>query len=436
MADNEAALIREGVVSTWYIILTQGPLLTALSLFFGLDVFTLAVLTAVPLILQVFQLITPHLIDLLQNRKALLIGANGTRVVWIIVIVSLLLGHRDALLFSLIFCLSQAANAVAGNTWMSMVRDLVSDEHRSSFVAKRNAYISAATVLLMLGYSWVLERAPEPVGVILVITIGLAASAVGIVLLRPVRDVPWKRDRSRKPIATVLREPAFRALCLAFACWNGVVMLTAPFFPYHMLENLEIPLTVVGAHAVAVSLLSILFYAGWGIVAGRYGSKTILVAGMAVVSLTPGLWLFMNEDAWLVPLALDAIFAALGWAAVNTAFISLPLDVAEDASPSYFGLYFASGGVGGLVGSLVGGGIASLLSTWRFELFSVTLFGVQTLFLLGVILRLACIPLFARIATQRYTPPWEFAFNALASIARRSPLRVFESMRPEVGDKE
>jgi len=430
--NNERALVYEGVTSTFYLILTQGPLLTAMALFFHLDVILLAVVSSFPLVFQVFQLITPWIIGRVKSRKRLLIAANSFRFVWIVVIAALIDNRRDPWMFVAVFAAAQAANAIAGNTWMSLVRDLVPEIHRSRFVGHRNAYISLVTVVLVFGYSWVIDTVPPPLNYIVVLSASLVGTLLSVLYLLPVDEKQAATPGKPARLGRIVKDRNFMKLCRAYFLWNGVIMISAPFFSYHQLTNLHLSLTLVSFSTVAMSLLSILFYRVWGRISDRMGNKSVLVFGILIVGTTPILWILMNDVTWPAAMVIDVLFASVGWAALNIAFIALPMEVSPDASPMYFALYFAAGGVGGVAGSLIGGISAEILSGLRFAFLGFHLYGIQLMFIGVGILRYLTILLFLRIETKRYVPPHTLVANVLSVVARRGPVRPYEATRLDI----
>ncbi len=426
---SERALIYEGATSTFSIILTQGALLTAMALFFELDAVMIGVTASFPLAFQVVQVINPWLLRQVRSRKRLLAAANSVRFLWVILIAALIVRRQSPLLFIVVFAVTQAANSVAGNTWMSLVRDVVPAERQGSFVARRNVSISVVTVLLVLAYSRVIDVVAEPWNWVIVLAISLAGTVLSLKSIEPVQEPLYSPTVYAGTYAAVLRDRNFMRLCLAYFVWNVVFLISAPFFSYHQITNLQLPMTVIGLATVSMSVLSVLFYRLWAHVSQRMGTKTILVAGIMLASSTPVIWLLMTPTMWPYAMVADVLLAAFSWAALNIAFIALPLEVTRDSSPGYYALYFAFGGIGGLVGSVIGGFAAGWLNGLQFTLGGETFFGLQLLFVTVGFLRFATLKLFTRIHTERYVAPHTMVINVLSVVARRPPLRPFESLR-------
>ncbi|TVQ39263.1 MAG: MFS transporter [Spirochaetaceae bacterium] len=432
---SEKALIYEGVASTFYIILTQGALFTAMALYFGLDAVMIGVTASFPLAFQVVQVVNPWLLRRVRSRKRLLIAANSARFVWIIVIASLVLRRQSAALFIVVFAIAQVANAVAGNTWMSLVRDVVARADQGGFVARRNAFISIITVFLVLGYSRIIDVVTPPWNWALVLLISLVGTVLSLRFIEPVEEPHYSPAVDRIGYRQVLHDANFMRLCGAYFVWNVVFLISAPFFAYHQIVNLGLSMTVIGVAAVSLSVLSVIFYRFWAFVSDRMGTKTILVAGIMVASCTPVLWLLMTDSMWPYTMVADVVLAAFAWAALNIAFIALPLEVSKDSSPGYYAVYFALGGLGGLLGSIIGGFGAAWLNGLSVRIAGETIYGIQFLFVSVGFLRLATLKLFSAVHAERYVPPHSMVINVLSVMARRPPLRPFESLPATGGSR-
>jgi predicted MFS family arabinose efflux permease len=427
------ALHWEGSISVSYLLLAQGPIFVALALSFHLDLVLLGIAAAFPMAFQVFQLLTPVLVRPGARLKVLLAVFNALRFVWSALIVLALRGMSGPAAFIVVFAVAQAANALAANVWLMLVQRIVPDPLRGRFLARRNVYISVLTILLVPIYSALLARLPEPMGVAMVIALSLFGTLLSILFVLPLPDYR-RRAQERGALLEPLRNRNFRRLAVAHAYWSFAILLTAPFFSYHQIENIGIPLTAISAQTSALGLLSIVFYRLWGGLTDRLGIKSITVAGIVIVSLTPWFWLLMVDGLWPLAMVFDVINGSFGWAAVNIIILAFPLEAGRRDAPQYFGVYFALGGIGGLAGSVAGGYVAELFHHIDVFVAGHHIYGLQLFLLLGSLLRLAAIPLFLRVQTAKYVSLPTVALNVLSVVARRSPARLFENSRPGSAD--
>ncbi|HON89322.1 MAG TPA: hypothetical protein PK746_07615, partial [Spirochaetales bacterium] len=175
---NKFWLTVEGAASSVYLILTQGALFTAIAIYFKLTTFWLSVTTAFPLVFQVFQLIAPTIIKRSKNRVRLMIIFNAGRFIWFIPLATSLFGFSSALEFIVIFAVSQLANALAGNVWVGLSRDLIPEHERGKFLGRRNVAISITTMISTYIYTAILDILSKPLSIIITILIGMIATII------------------------------------------------------------------------------------------------------------------------------------------------------------------------------------------------------------------------------------------------------------------
>ncbi|MFN4223365.1 MAG: MFS transporter [Fervidobacterium nodosum] len=429
---DELYLTVEGTLSTFYLVLTQTVIFTALALYFGLNEVALGLVSSFPMAFQIFQIFAPAVIEKLPNKKKLLAFFNSGRFLWIILIPLLFSEHRKPELFILIFALSQVFAAFAGNVWISIISDVIPSERRGKYLGLRNFFVSLATLLVFYLYSLIADNIKKPFNFAIIILITMVTTLFSLVSLMKVRDVSSKKTGSLNDLRIVLKDKNFMKLSKAYFMWNFVILLSAPFFPYHQIHNLKLPMTYISYASITASLLSMLFYTLWGRLSDEFGHKSVLITGLSIVSITPAIWILMNEKHWVLALTLDAILSGVGWAAVNLAFITLPMETAASSSPMYFAVFSALGGLGGMIGSLIGGPIAKFFNSLDFYVKDYHIFGLQIFFIIESVLRYSVIPLFAGISSRKYVSPATLFTNVLSTLSGRHAIRIQEGNRQEV----
>ncbi|MBO8161001.1 MAG: MFS transporter [Thermosipho sp. (in: Bacteria)] len=429
MDKNEKFLILEGVFANFYFILTQGVIFTSIALFFGFNEILLGITASFPMVFQLFQLISPIVIEKFKFRKKLLMIFNSFKLSWIIVLFALLSGKTSPMVLVIALGISQAFSTLAGNTWSSLVSDVIKPEKRGKYFGYRSMIISFSTLIAFYLFSYIIDNNPAPLNYIYVISITLIATFLGIISLTPVDDPPLKTIGTLNELKGVFSEKNFIKLSFANMYWNFILLLTAPFFSYHQLKNLHIPLTYISYAIIGMTLISMLFYFVWGRLSDKFGNKTIMILGIIFVSLTPFFWILMNEQHWPYGLVFDAVISGIGWAAINLSLLIFPMEAAKRISPMYFAVFGFFGGIGGLIGSLTGGYIATYFNKFDFYIGNYHIFGLQLFFILEGFLRLLAIPLFAKVKTQKYVSPTVFVFNILNIIARRPTQRIYENAK-------
>ncbi len=432
MTSNDRALHIEGAAATLPLLLAGGPVFTALALFFKVDVFLLALVAAVPMLVQGIQLAGPWLIRHTKSPVRLFRVATAFRWSWALLLIAALAGLRSPIVFLLVFVVTQAAAAVAGNAWMSILQECVAEQHRGAFFGRRNIIVSAVTIIAMPVMTWSLESLPGPWGVAAVLLLAVSANAVAFRAASAIRETEESLARvsemtTRVPVRHLLGDRPVRRMIVLFVLWNAIIQFSAPYFSYHQIVNIGLSMNVLGIHMVALSLCTIAGSRIWGAVADRLGVKSLTVTGVLVIAVTPAMWMLMNPATWRIALVLDVILASIGWSAINIGLATLPMEVApRDHVSSFYALYFAGGGLGGVIGGITGGLFAGLLEPIRFSMFDVPFFGLQLLLLIAAVLRLLIVPLIQRVPTKRYVPPSDVWISVVSLVARRTPIRVWE----------
>jgi len=426
-SSNKSFLILEGVASTFYLLLTQGAVFTGLAIAFGLDEFLIGVAYSFPMMAQVFQIFSPIIVERFPKRRFLVNFFNiVSRTPWLILALLLLFNLRQPRLFLLIFAVSQVIGAFAANVWTSWARDLIPQSERGSFFAKRSFYISLANLIVLYLYSLMIDHVGDPYGYFIVVCIGMLGTLLSVLSLNKVDEVSLKSSGVLAEIRAVFRDYNFMRLSVFYFVWNTVVVTASPFFTYHLLKNVAVPFSYIGLTSILSSLIAMIFYIVWGRMSDVCGHKVVAVLGIILASFTPPLWLFMNQTTWKYLMIVDAFMAGISWSAINLTFLTLPMEVAVSSSPTYFAMYSAFGGLGGLVGALSGGLLAKTLSGINFYLFGMPVLGIQILFFAQGLMRIATLPLLNKVSIRRHTPLRYLILNTASYLVRRSPLRPYE----------
>lgn len=429
---NELSLTLEGVLSSFYMVLTQTVIFTSIALYFNLNEIWLGLVSSFPMMFQVFQIFAPAIIERFDKKKLLLVFFNSGRFFWFLLIPFLFKDQRDPKAFLLVFALSQVFTSFAGNVWLAIFSETVSPERRGKYLGLRNLFVSFATLLAFYLYSLIVDSFPKPVNYLLVILITMFTSLLSMLSLAPLTETGSKKTGSINDLWYVLKDRNFMKLSKAYFLWNLVVLSAAPFFGYHQLNNLKLPVTYISYASIIASLLSMVFYGVWGRISDEFGHKSVLITGLAIVSTTPAIWLLMNERDWVFALTLDAILSGIGWAAVNLAFVTVPMETAKVSSPMYFAVFSALGGLGGTLGSLVGGPIARWFNSFDFHIGEFHIYGLQLFFVIQSIFRFSVMPLFLRVETHKYVSPTVVFSNVLSILSGRHAIRIQEGNRSDV----
>jgi len=249
------------------------------------------------------------------------------------------------------------------------------------------------------------------------------ACAAGIVSIRLLlaQQSPRRREDAAPDwgdVARAVHDPQTRPLLGYFLGWNAAVGISAGFFSFHMLANLEMAFMLVAAHAVMVAALRIVSAPACGRLVDTFGARPMLVVCSFGISIVPLIWLFVTPDR-LWPIAVEAVVAGILWGGHGIAAFDLSIGVSpRRRRPFYLAALATAGGLGFAASSTLAGFLASTLSSPLHVLGS-SWSDMHVLFLLSAIGRAGAAVLALRIdePTARSVPELT---RALMDRARRS----------------
>lgn len=417
--------IYEGISATIFIVITQGVFLTGLALVFGADEFYIGVIGSIPLLSQIFQLITPSIVRRIGNRKQFtLINSLVSRLSWVIFIFFLMFNFKNIWAFLAVYIFSQITGAVAGNSWLSWMRDLVPEEKRGVYFGSRNFYISIASIAMTLIATKLLDMFEGSAGFEIVIMIGLVGAVVAAHFLNKQYEPSFTTSRAAVDFKAAFKDMNFKRLLYFSTFWNFIILFAAPFFPLYMVKYLKLSYSFMGILAITSSITAMVFYKVWGKISDVVGHKSIQEWAIYLVGINViVIWLALNPSTVYL-LWIDAIASGIGWSALNLTFMTLPFEVSGVNSRSYLAVYSTLNGLSGFAGGITGGITAKYLSTFSFDIGQFHIYGIQLFFLFTGVMRLLSIPLLHRVRVRRYIPVRKYIFSSVVLLSRRANLRA------------
>ncbi|MCD6550882.1 MFS transporter [Thermotoga sp.] len=415
----------EGFFSLFYILLTQGPIFTGLAMFFNLDEFLLSLTAAIPPMMQFFQLFATFFVRRYKKRRLLVNVFNGlSRFAFASLLVFILLGKKIPLVFIVTLAISQFFAAFSGSTWASWMRDLIPAGERGKAFGTRNMFLSLGNAFIIYLYSLLVDNFSH--GFEMVLLISVAGTILSILFMNKIPDVPMKMSGSGIPMKVILKDNNFMKLVFFTLYWNMAVTFSSAFYHYHLLKNLGISYTYISYMMIMNNFVAVLGYRIWRKVSDRVGHRTVAEFGIALAAFVSGVWFFMNGATYFHLLIVDAVLSAVAWSAINLSLTVLPMEVAFESDPIFFGVNASAASLGSLAGSFVGGLTAKFLSGVYVKVHGFEVFGLQILFLMAAVFRLSSVLLLRRVKVKKYIPLREFVFNTVFVTLRKPVYRVFE----------
>lgn len=289
------------------------------------------------------------------------------------------------------------------SSWGNWMSHIVPRRRRGKYFAKRNMFLTAiqlsvtiasgvlldsfgAKVLLMFGLIWSMSFA------------GRALAAVMFAFHYEPPDLSI--EKNELSFVSFLKEAPssmFGRFAITLGVLNFSVNLAVPFFPIHMLNNLEFSYTQMSVLLILPTFMALLCVQMWGRISDRVGYVIPLRICSLVISALPLTWALTESFSILL---VNQAVAGIAWTGFNMiAFNYLMSALNRKNRSAYFAYQNALNHGCLFAGSIVGGLIADHLPrliTWP----------LQTVFILSALLRLASQVLFLYLKdVERYPGP-------------------------------
>lgn len=321
----------------------------------------------------------------------------GKIVLWLPIILLPFLNFGDPVTVLIVVAgFSAFFLALRGPAWSSLMGDLVPQEQRGRYFGKRNLLTGLAGVAAIVLAGFVVAG----VGFPLVFAAGLVLSLISIPIFLRMHEPKTERIYHYRHSITI--DPRGWAVAIRLNMKLAVFTLylttlyfateiVGPFYTVYMLRDLAISYEVFALLTIVGALAQIAFFRYWGAINDRYGSRSVLLIVGVLACFTPFLWLFVG-NAWHILLV--KIFDGFVWGGFNQVAFNYLLDVTPaNKRAEYVANHNVFTGAGIIAGTFVGGIMAQNFHGASFG----WLAGLQILFLLSFILRLATLALLAKV---------------------------------------
>jgi MFS family permease len=376
----------------------------------GASKFEVALLGSIPLLFSALvQLGAPIAAALITSRKRVVIGAVAGQCVCLLLVAGCgFIGHGMApLLFVLFYALYAMSGSFGTGIWSSWMGDLIPPDVRGRYIAWRSRYFSLAQVLVGVLSGYVVQRIAGGIPtwqVFAVVYLVATACRVGsVVCLARQHDpsltfTPVARDFTYAQFLGKATSSNFTRFVIFVALLHGATALSGPFFSVYFLRHLQLPYSTFALIVNANLIGTLLLLPFWGRIADRYGNWFVVRTAATGAALIPLLYLFFTHPVWLWSLG---FCAGVLWSALGLATFNYVLDAVTPPRRVRCAAY---------MGTTVGFAVCAfgLLGGWLVNYMQPLLFwssGLQTLFALSAVLRLAVVGVFVGLGLVREVRP-------------------------------
>jgi MFS family permease len=344
----------QAMLGSVYAASTGGMFLIGYALALGANNVQIGLMSTIPMLAVVVQLISSFFVERGFSRKKLtvlasLCNVSGWAAVALlpVMVKSSAPGVRIAVLIALIAAINAFAHLL-GNARASWIGDLIPADMRGLFFGKMTMYAGFVGVFFALAEGKFLDRVKDAGTSAFgwLFAFGMFFGLVSLLLFLPQSDVPLEDDERKRNlmqhvVGTFSNKPLM--VLMAFATVWSLQTIATPFYATYLLRDLRVPFLGVGAINAAGALTILLSSPFWGQVVGRYGCRPVIVVTVLATAPTMLVWLFVDRAvlayALVIPVNLYQGFLLAGTGvALNTLFFKLTPSVGRSAQIAVYSI--------------------------------------------------------------------------------------------------
>lgn len=435
MQKDLSRFILEGSLNTVFGTVIGGAFLVAFALALGATDAHIGLLTAMPALLNLVQIIGSYLISLVGSAKRVCLVASGIfRLIWLCILLMPMFILSDpgtgAVVLIAFIAAASLFSSLSGIAWMSWITPTVPESIRGRFFGHRNMVGSFVGMVIGLIAGRFIDfwqnTYPEGsqmiLGYSLLFAFGIIFGVAGWVVLTRISDPHSSKSTAQtnfsQQVQQPLRDAGFRKWIVFAAVWGFSVGIAGPFFSVYMIRTLQISFSLIATFGLVSGLFNTMGMRFWGGVIDDIGSKPLLYACSVVAGLTPLLWLAAAPGSYSILWVIN-ILTGLAWSGIGLSTSQMLMSAApKEGSSIYFSVFAAVTGLSGAIAPIVGGALVGMLNP--VQIGPLYLIPVQIVFVLTAILRLASLSLLKPVPAAKDMPVSE----AMAKLRQASHLQL------------
>lgn len=436
--------IYDGAFAQIMSVLTSGIFLTGYALLLGANELHIGILAAIPFVAQLTQLGSSFVIEQKGRRKKICLAfANVNRYSWLFLFAVLLLRNpqqNPASIWILVGAsiVSYLFGSAGGVAWLSWMADLVPQEIRGRYFAKRNMILAIVGVLVTLLAGKYLDlwkslgSGFELSGFLSLFFIAVISGVISLRFLRKIPDLEKQHAPKEFPsfwklVRVPFRDYNFFRFALFSTTWSFSVNLASPFFAVYMLKDLKMSYALLALVHIVNEMSSILALPLWGKLSDRFGSKPVLSLTTLAASFLPILWLSTVHRHFTLIIIILQLYGGLFWSGLNLNSNNLLLKLSPKENNSiYLATFAASNGLASAIAPLLGGFLATQLKGSELNLGFTKIYHLHFVFLVSGVLRLI-----SRVLLQKTVEPEEKPVGRMIrALGRLGTINVTKGFEP------
>jgi MFS family permease len=363
-------------------------------------------LAGIPSIAMVMtQLMSPTLVERLGSRKRFIVlGAFLHTAMWLPILLIPYIFHTNQVWWLIAFItLCTAFDAMGNAPWNSMMADLVPEQVRGRYFARRSRIASFVSLILSFVAGGVLQFFTKNgyLGFTIILAGALISRFCSAYYLSLMDEPPALMPKHKQASILQLSRSLVSTNVGKFILFNAFLSFStnfaSPFFSVYMLRDLQFNYLIYFIAVAIPTLTTLLFIPFWGRRIDKSGNITVLKVTTLFVPVLPILWLVSTNVFYLC--GVQAI-AGFSWAGCNLAINLFLYSVTPAENRTRFiALFNVLMFAGVSFGSLLGGIMAPIVP----RIFNSNLL---TIFLISGLARIAVVFIFLpKISEVRHVHP-------------------------------
>lgn len=325
-------------------------------------------LSSFPVLLgSIFQILGAKLANSIGDRKKIVIAFVIIQALTLIPLFIVPLLTKSISLLTLIFCLYMIAGNVASPSWNSWLGDVVPENERVTYFAKRNKVSTSALLLSVIAAGIILSLTSNNiwVGFGILFSIALIGRATAAYLFtkhtEPLYVADTQQNVSLKGFLTHLNKTNFGNFVLFRFFISFSVMVSAPFFAVYMLNNLNFSYIEFSLVVLFPMLIKVLTFDLWTKYIKKYGTKSMITVSGLLIAAIPLLWffwsiIFSNKLTLFIAILLTEAMSGLAWGGFELTTFNYMLDnTSSGHRAKLFSYYTFLFGIAVFLGGITGG---------------------------------------------------------------------------------
>jgi MFS family permease len=314
------------------------------------------------------QIIGSHRIEKKSRRSVLMAGIIGMGSIWPLYLILVLL---DFLKFSPLilpwilisfFLLYMLFSGIMNPPWFSVMGDVVPENSRGRYFAKRNLITNAIALIGTLALSYFLDWSNSfgvaLYGFILIFLLGFFSRGISAFLFTKQYYPPFDYEqKDRVKFSKIIKEipkSNFGRFTLFVSLLTLGQWIAGPFFSVYMLSDLGFSYSMFILVNVFSSFIALFIFPVLGKLSDKFGNVRLLQIGGIIIPILPILWIFFNSPLGLI--FGPQLLGGIGWTSFNLATSNFIYDnIAGKARGTYIAFYNFILGISVLIGGMTGG---------------------------------------------------------------------------------